>query len=194
MVYPPVSIWHLLIVFRILLMLPKWALNQVLGGCNKFQRTLGEFIAFHWVQFTVWSSSIDRRFGSRSCSSPCRYGSWGDRTHRRSKSCWPGLREIRSPVASSWCINSKIALPTIWPDDVVLSPWTRTLIRCWLFPTLVKCECLCESLPRTSNFNREWHVEVNFNLFESIGSLKERTSDNTVVGREANSSFCCTVY
>jgi len=31
-------------------------LNQVLGGCNKFQRTLGEFIAFHSVQFTVWST------------------------------------------------------------------------------------------------------------------------------------------
>jgi hypothetical protein len=130
MLHQPVSIWHLLIVFRILLMLPKWALNQVLGGCNKFQRALGEFIAFHWVQFTIWSTSIGHRFGSRSSSSPCRYGSWGDRTHRRSKSCWSGLREIRSPIASSWCINSEIALPTIWLDDVVFSPWTRILIRC----------------------------------------------------------------
>jgi hypothetical protein len=147
MVYPPISIWHLLIIFRILLMLPKWALNQVLGGCNKFQRTLGKFIAFHWVQFTVWSTSIGRWFGSRSCSSPCQYGKWGDRTHRRSKSCWQRLREIGSPVASSWCINSEIALPTIWPDDVVLSLWMKTLICCWFFPTLVKCECLCESLP-----------------------------------------------
>jgi hypothetical protein len=42
--------------------------------------------------------------------------------------------------------------------------------------------------------NRKWHVEVNFNLFESIGSLKECTSDNTAAGREASSSFCCTVY
>jgi hypothetical protein len=76
-------------------MLPEWAWNQVLGGCNKFQRTLGEFIAFHWVQLNVWSTSIGRRFGSRSCSSPRRYGSWGDHTHGRSKSCWPGPREIR---------------------------------------------------------------------------------------------------
>jgi len=128
-------------------MLPKWALNQVLRGCNKFQRTLDEFIASHWVQFTVWSTSIGRRFGNRSCSSPCQYGGSGDRTHRRSKSCWPGLQKIRSQVASSWCIDSGIALPTIWPDDIVPSPWMRTLIRCWFFPTLVKCECLCESLP-----------------------------------------------
>jgi hypothetical protein len=42
--------------------------------------------------------------------------------------------------------------------------------------------------------NRKWHVEVNFNLFESIGSFKERTSDNTTTGREASSSFCCMVY
>jgi len=123
----------------------------------------------------VWSTSIGRRFGSKSCSSPCWYGSWRDRTHRRSKSCWSGLQEIGSPVASSWCIVSGIALPAIWPDDIVLSPWMRTLIRCWFFPTLVKCECLCESRPRTSNFNRKWRVEVNFNIFELIGSFKERT-------------------
>ncbi len=41
---------------------------------------------------------------------------------------------------------------------------------------------------------RKWHVEVNFNLFESIGSFKERTSDNIVAGREASSSFYCTIY
>jgi hypothetical protein len=173
-------------------MLPKWALNQVLRGCNKFQRTLGEFIAF-----TGWSSmygasvlvTILRAGGAPLV--PCGYGNGGDRTHGRSKSCWLGLREIRSRVASSRCI----ALPTIWFDDVVLSPWTRTLIRCWLFPcTLVKCECLCESRPQTSNFNRKGHVEVNFNLFESIGSFKERTSDNIGAGCVASSSFCCTIY
>jgi hypothetical protein len=53
-------------------MSPKWALNQVLKGCNKFQRTLGEFIAFHWVEFTVWNSSIGYNFESKSCSSPLR--------------------------------------------------------------------------------------------------------------------------
>jgi hypothetical protein len=130
---------HVLIVFRVLLMLPKWAyIEPGPERCNKFQRTPDEFIAFRWVQVTVWSTSIHHRFESRSYSSPCRYGSWGDRTHRRSKSWWPRLREIRSPVASSRCINSEIALPTIWLDDVVLSPWTRTLIRCWLFSHLDK--------------------------------------------------------
>ncbi len=169
------------------------SIELVLRGCNKFQRMLSEFIAFHWVQFTIWSTSIGCRFESRSCSSPCRHGSWGDHTHWRSKSYWPGLWEIRSQVVSSWCINSEIALPTIWIDNVVLSPWMRTLICCWLFPTLVKCECLYESLPWTFNCNRKWHVEVNLNLFESMGSLKECTSDNTAAGREASSSFCCMV-
>jgi hypothetical protein len=130
MMYQPVSIsWHVLIVFGILLMLLKWAWNEVLRGCNNIQRTLGEFIAFHWVEFTVWSTSIGCSFESRLGAAlvPCGYGSGGDRTPGRRKSCGPRLREIRSRVASSRCINSEIALPTIWLDDVVLSPWTRTL-------------------------------------------------------------------
>jgi hypothetical protein len=154
MMYQPVSIsWHVLIVFGILLMLLKWASNEVLRGCKNIQRTLGELIAFHWVEFIVWSTSIGCSFESRPGAAivPCGYGSGGDRTPGRRKSCGPGLREIRSRVASSRCINSEIALPTTWLDDVVLSPWTRTLNpSCWLFPTSVKCECLCESLPRTS--------------------------------------------
>jgi hypothetical protein len=190
-----VSIWHVLIVFRVLLMLPSWGLNQVLRGCNKFQRTPGEFIAFHWVHFTIWSNSIGRRFESKSCSSPYRYGSRGDRTHRRSKSCWPGLREIRSPVASSRCINSEIALPTISLDDVVLSPWTRTLIRCPLFPTSVKCECLFMGVtPSNVQFQQKMTCWSQLPSFWINRLLKGTHLRQYCAGREAGSSFCCTVY
>ncbi len=77
-------------------------------------------MAFHWVQFTIWSTSIGHGLKSRSCFSPCRYGSGGDHAYWRSESYWPRLWEIGPEVASSWCINSEIPLPPLWIDNVIL--------------------------------------------------------------------------
>jgi hypothetical protein len=92
------------------------------------------------------------RFESKSCSSPGRYGSRGERTHGRSKRRRPGLRERKSQVASFGCINSEIAVATIRRDKVALSPGRRTLIHGRLFPSSVKCEGLCESLRENVQF------------------------------------------